>query len=218
MNRRTLAVLASISGLMLICAQQAAAAITYISATRSVDISASTQSVHEDAIGFNDFDASYTRFISSGGPPTIRVSAAQQSYLRSDRIDVFASAYTGPGSPQLTSASSVLRVTFSVDVETPFTLYTGPIFHESFEGGAGTSLNSGSAVMQPYLAITEVQTAPISGLLQPGTYTFSVGAIAGRLQNITGQSTAIASLVLPEPATVCLITLGIAVKSRRRRV
>lgn len=184
-----------------------AGVISYLSSERYIQLGGDPfldPPFREDAVGLTDFNASHTNSLSTAGLP-VQISASQSSMLRGDRINFLGTAFTPPGAPSTASGASVLQVVFRVDAPTPYTLYTGPIFHESLEGTAFVALNQGATPMSPYLVFLTSQSNPVSGLLLPGEYTLSARASAGRLQNITGHSFAAGALVVPAPGTALLV-------------
>jgi hypothetical protein len=191
-------------------------AITYLSSNRSV--SATAVDVPAGAVsttGFEDFDE---RIAPSAPAPYefVRTAASQRSRLLQDRIDVECAAtvegISGPF-PRF-ECQTFLNVVFEVDTPSWVTLYTGPIFRGI--GQSSSSVFFGTSTTTIFSLISS--SPPLSTLLQPGQYRFTVGAAASnRGIGASGQTAAIASLVIPsQPTIVCCFVVMICASRRRR--
>lgn len=190
----------------------ASAAITYVSSTRFIETSGnvSVPGQRIDALGFNDFDQSITT-LSPGPILGQRLSSASQtSRLLPDRIEARCWAMTGflGGDPpgNFVSANSFLRVEFSVSEATPYSVYSGGVSDTTLGGGAGFGLwntSTGDFIH------TSSGFGARSGLLAPGSYTFQVQATAGSQAGRTGTASTVATLVLPSPSGIVLISSAV---------
>ncbi|MBY0313114.1 MAG: hypothetical protein K2W85_13670 [Phycisphaerales bacterium] len=215
-------------------AGSASAAVTYVSADRTVTAtSAGTpQTFNSAALGEYNRTASVTR--NDPNPPgtqTASASASITSNLLPDRITYALSASASDGVSASSgfgagSASTSMSVRFSIDVPTPFALvgtFPSPIGNSA---GASERLTlvgaSGDVFSQSFNTI--IGGAPfqnLSGMLAPGTYDFTASVGAATLPSGSGTSFSNSSfsrqLVIPAPVSAGLLALGGLTLTRRRR-
>lgn len=215
------------------------AAVTYISAARSVSatVSGTPQMFSSTALGEYNQVAAVT--VNDPNPPfaqTASATASITSNLLPERIAYSLGAFVDDGVSASSgfgagSASTQMSVRFTIDVPTPYRLLGASPEPFGFSAGASERLTlvdlgggSGTDIFRQVLFI-QVGGPPfanLSGILQPGTYDFTASVSASTVSTGSGTSSARSSfnrqLQIPAPsAAACVGVLAMCSALRRRR-
>jgi hypothetical protein len=194
-------------------ASSAAAQVTYLTQARSVSANAPL-AVPRPGESFFASASNFERFAQSANAvgPLSNASAAQDSTLANSGIFATFSAYGSGPSTAAAFGSSLLDVTFSIDLPTPFSLvgqYNNVVMIDftTLAGGIIYQTDLGSTNGSPNVA----------GVLAPGSYRYHVRCFGAPESANPRLGTANLTLLVPSPGGVgVLALLGLAASVRRR--